>query len=173
MTKFQFIRQECKDQNHQGICLTEFSFLRSNDFSEEQMIDSFLHSPHFSFESLRGVVKRNPENPFLRQAFEPKEILIGDFKKYTKEQVVNFLAEFANEDDWGNDRDDFLIIKNQFLEILTPTQSESFYVINKDWFVESDFKIREPENSVFLYYFLVLWIDCKNSTLTISEWTHD
>jgi hypothetical protein len=114
MRAFQFIEQENRDSEYQGFCITEFRFDNLNT-TEELMVDDFIHSSYFTSDSLREIIKQNPDKPFLRQAFNTTEISVHDFKKMTKQQVVSFLKNFEDEDNWGDiDKENFIKMKSQF-----------------------------------------------------------
>lgn len=173
MINFQLQNQQCIDHNYQGICLTNFLVITTEDVSEEQLLEQFIHSTTFSYYSLREVIKQNPEQPYLRQAFDPSLLSIHDFTRGSKAQVVKFLLDFENEK-WGDDdKDDFIFIKNLFLIILDSVTADCFFIINKDWFAKGDAKVLEPYDWVYVYYFLIIWIEKGNRFLTISEWTYD
>jgi hypothetical protein len=56
---------------------------------------------------------------------------------------------------------------------LDSVNPDSFYLISKDWYAKNDVRLREPENWIFIYYFMIVWIDYSKSTLTICEWTYE
>ena len=170
MRVFQLQNQHCIDHNFQGVCITNFSIIPTADVSEERLLDHFIHSTAFSYDSLREVIKQNPNKPFLRQAFDPSLLSTDDFKRSSKAEVINFLNDFENEDDWG---ESFTLNKNQFLIILDSVKTDCFFIINKDWFAKGDRKVLEPHDWVYSYYFLIILIDKENSFLIISEWTYD
>lgn len=175
MPVFKLNSQKEIDEECQGINLSEFAFSNDQKLEEVELIDFFIHSKSFTDESRREIVKNDTENrPFLSQAFEIDLIKIKDFRKYSKNELIKFLNDYAEADDWGDtDGDDFVKLKDRFLEFLKAVKSDNFYIISKEWFDEKDKKLREPENWIYLYYFLIIWIDEANKTLTISEWTYD
>lgn len=50
--------------NYQGINLTEFAIS-----VDDQIVDTFVHSKQFSFDSLRNCLKSEPDKGYLRRAF--------------------------------------------------------------------------------------------------------
>jgi len=175
MTTFELIRHLEIDEAFQGINLTEFHYSNENPLPNYQLLDSFIHSKHFTSDSLRDVVTNDTGNrSFLRQAFENLAINFNDFKELTKEEVIKLLTDFSLENDWGDtDLGDFMILKDNFIDLTKDVEAETFYLINKDWFDKTDNRVRQPEGEIFIYYFLILWIDKQKKTLTITEWTYN
>jgi hypothetical protein len=174
MRGFQFIGQESWDNEYQGFCITEFRFDKQNNLTEELMVDQFIHNSYLTSDSLREIVKQNPGKPFLRQAFNTTKISAHDFKKLTKQQLLSFLKNFEDEENWGdNDKENFIKVKSRFLSKFDSANPDSLYLINKDWYDKNDVRLREPENWIFIYYFLLLWIDYSKSTLTLCEWIYE
>lgn len=172
---FKLNSQKEIDEDYQGINISEFTFSNDEKLKEIELIDFFIHSKSFSDESRREIVKNDTENrPFLRQAFESNLIEINDFRKYRKNELIKFLNDYAEADDWG-DRDgyDFIKLKDRFLEFLKSVKSDNFYVISKEWFGEKDKRLRQEESWIYIYYFLIIWLDKSNKILTLSEWTYD
>jgi hypothetical protein len=101
------------DEAFQGINLTEFHFLNDTPLPDRQLVDSFIHSKHFTSDCIRDIIKNNTENqPFLRQAFENSIITSNDFKKLTKSEIITFFDDFGNQEDWGDtDIYDFITLK--------------------------------------------------------------
>lgn len=173
MLEFALKSQECIDSDYQGICITEFTVLESGNLSKDEVVAQFIGSTAFSWDSLREIIKQNPNGGYLKGAFEQGKISITDFKKFTREQILGYLQELENSD-WGSDKDHFLIIKKQFLSVLQSAKVDSFYIIDKNWFEQDNGKVRgEFEYWVYIYYFIILWMDLHNSRLTISVWTYD
>ncbi len=174
MPVFELKSQREINEDYQGVTISEFAFLKSEDFIERELIDYFIHSTSFTEESRSERIKNyTGDIGFLRQAFEIELLKINDFKQTDKDGVSKFLNDYA-EEDWGDtDGNDFVNIKNKFIEFLSDVDSNSFYIISKEWFDENDKLLREPENWCYMYYFLIIWLDEKNKTLTVSEWKYD
>ncbi|HEY8562883.1 MAG TPA: hypothetical protein VIL74_21070 [Pyrinomonadaceae bacterium] len=174
MPVFELKSQKEIDENYQGINISEFTYVNSDNISEENLIVSFIHSKSFAEDSRREIIKNDTANrPFLRQAFEINLVSISDFKQLDKNGIKKFLDDYAEADDWGEDGNDFIKIKDGFIELLKGVESNYFYLLSKEWFEETDEKLREPENWIYTYYFLIIWIDKANKILTVSEWTYD
>jgi hypothetical protein len=92
------------DEDYQGINLTEFELLDKDNLSKAEILNQFIHSTHFTFDSLRDIIKC--KSGFLGQAFNSNVISANDFKKLTKKQTLEFLDEFENRDSWGRDGKD-------------------------------------------------------------------
>lgn len=166
--------QKTIDIDYQGVNISEFSYSNTENLSEDNLIDFFIHSKSFTEESRREIIKNDKENrPFLRQAFEIDFLKLDDFKQTDKKGVIKFLNDYTEEDDWKSDKDDFIKIKDKFIESLKFVESDNFYLISKEWFDEKDQILREPESWIYAYYFLIIWLNTANGKLTVSEWTYD
>ena len=161
------------NENYQGINLTEFSFCIASDIDNEQIVNTFIKSSSFTYDSLRDCVKKEPNKGYLKRVFNFDKAKITDFKKYTKEEVIKFLIDFLNEPDWGEDRDEFSNLLDKYFAIHKKITSNDFYIISKNWFEANDEKLIEPENLCYIYYFLIISIDRNSNLLTLTEWTYD
>lgn len=173
MTTFETKRHIEIDENYQGINLTEFAINIDKQMDNDHVVDTFIRSKQFSFDSLRDCVKAEPGKGYLRQAFNVDKIKITDFKKANKQGVSKFLFDFINEPDWGDDRSDFAKLLDRYFEILNQLDANDFYILSKDWFGKEDERVIEPESWVYIYYFLIISVDKKSNSLTLTEWTYD
>lgn len=161
------------NEGYQGINLTEFSIVVDELISNDQIVDTFFHSKNFSFDSLRECVKEQPDKGYLRQAFDVGKIKITDFKKTDKQGVSNFLLDFLNEPDWGDDKNEFAKLLDRYFEIHNEFGDNEFYILSKDWFDKEDERVIETESWVYSYYFLIISVDRKSNLLNLTEWTYD
>ena len=161
------------NEGYQGINLTEFAIVVEEVISNDQIVDTFIHSIQFSLDSLRDCVKTEPDKGYLRQAFDVDKIKIADFKKTDKQGVSKFLINFLNEPDWGDDRNEFAKLLDRYFEIHNVFGNNEFYILSKDWFDKEDERVIEPESWVYTYYFLIISVDRKSNLLTLTEWTYD
>ncbi len=173
MTTFETKRHIEIDESYQGINLTEFVIQVDEQMDNDQIVDTFVRSKQFSFDSLRDCVKAEPDKGYLRQAFNVERVKITDFKKTDKQGVSKFLNDFLNEPDWGDDKNDFEKLLDRYFEIHNGFIENDFYIISKDWFDKDDEKVIEPESWVYTYYFLIISVDRNSNVLTLSEWTYD
>ena len=174
MTTFEIKNHIEIDEGYQGFNLTEFLFTKDSNDTTDLIVDSFIRSMHFTFDSLRDVVKNDTENKgYLRQAFVIDEINIDDFRKLEKSGTKQFLIDFLNEPNWGDDRNEFAKLLDKYLEIHDQLPEADFYVINKDWFEKDSKKLLEPENWVYTFYFLIIYVDKNLQKLILTEWTYD
>ena len=173
MTTFETKRHIKIDENYQGVNLTEFTINVDEQMDNEKIVDTFIKSKQFSFDSLRDRVKTEPEKGYLRQVFNVEKVKISDFKKADKQGVSKFLFDFINEPDWGDDRSDFAKLLDRYFEIHNTLAESDFYIISKDWFDKDNEKVIEPESWVYTYYFLIISVDRNSNILTLSEWTYD
>ena len=173
MISFETTRHIEMDESYQGINLTEFSIVAREEFSNSQIVDTFIRSKQFSDDSLRDCVKAEPKKGYLRQAFNIDKIKISDFKKTDKNGTSTFLIEFINEPDWGEDRNEFAKLLDRYFEIHNEFGANDFYILSKDWFGKEDDRVIEPESWAYSYYFLIISVDRKSNLLTLTEWTYD
>jgi len=173
MTSFQIKRQIEMDVNYQGITLTEFSISADDNIGNDQIIDTFIRSCSFNYDSLRDCVKKEPDKGYLRQVFNIDKIKIADFKKHSKVGVTNFLCSFINRPEWGDDRNEFAKLLNWYFEIHDQFGDNDFYVISKEWFDKDDERVIEPESWIYSYYFLIISVDRNLNLLTLTEWSYD
>lgn len=73
----------------------------------------------------------------------------------------------------GEDRKEFAKLLDKYLEIHDQLPDADFYVINKDWFDKDSKKVLEPENWLYTFYFLIIYIHKNLQTLMLIEWTYD
>lgn len=173
MTTFETKRHIEIDESYQGINLTEFDIKVDEQIDNDKVVDTFIRSKQFLFDSLRDCVKAEPDKGYLRQAFNVDKIKITDFKKTDKQGVSKFLSDFINEPDWSEDRNEFAKLIDKYFEIHNEFEDNDFYILSKDWFDKKDEKVIEPESWVYTYYFLIISVDRKLNSLTLTEWTYD
>ena len=173
MTTFETKRHIEIHESYQGINLTEFAIGVDDQIDNDQIVDTFVHSKQFSFDSLRNCVKSEPDKGYLRRAFDFDKVKISDFRKTDKDGASRFLFDFLNEPDWGDDRSEFTKLLDRYFEIHKQSVDSDFYVISKDWFDIDDEKAIEPESWCYTYYFLIISVDRNSNLLTLTEWTYD
>jgi len=159
------------DETFQGINLTEFHFKAEPNIDNDQIVNTFIGSSAFTYDSLLDSVKRQKE-PCWYRAFNFDKIRITDFKKYSNEETTKFLIDLLNEPDWADDRIEFSNLLDKYFEIHAQLTSNDFYVISKDWFDVNDERLIEL-SWVYAYYFLIISIDRKSNLLTFTEWIYD
>lgn len=173
MTTFETKRHIEIDENHQGINLTEFAIGIDEQTHNDQIVERFIRSISSLFDSLRDRVKAEPDKGYLKRAFNFDLLNITHFRKTDRQGTSDFLFEFINEPDWGNDRGDFAKLLDRYLEIHNELSANEFYILSKDWFGKEDDKIIEPDGWVYTYYFLIISVDRRSGLLTLTEWTYD
>jgi hypothetical protein len=157
------------NEGYQGINLTEFAIGVDELITNDQIVDTFIRSKQFSFDSLRDCVKAEPDKGYLRQAFNVDRIKITDFNKTDKQGVSKFLFAFVKEPAWGDDRNQFAKLLDRYFEIHNEFVDNEFYILSKDWFGKEDERVIEPESWVYNYYFLIISVDRKANLLTLTE----
>lgn len=173
MTTFKTKRHIEIDESYQGINLTEFAIEVDEQIDNDNIVDTFIRSKQFSFNSLRDRIKAAPDKGYLRQAFNIERIKITDFKKTDKKGTSKFLSDFLKESNWGDDRNEFAKLLDNYFEIHNQIEANDFYILSKDWFSKEDDRVIEPESWVYIYYFLIISVDTKSNSLTLTEWTYD
>lgn len=175
MPKFELKSQREINEVYQGVTISEFALTVSKGLIERKLIDYFIHSFSFTEESPSERIKNyTGDIGFLGPAFEIDLLEISDFKQAGKIGVSKFLNDYVEENNWGDtDGDDFVNIKTKYIDFLSNVDASSFYIISKEWFEENHKLLREPENWCYMYYFLIIWVDENNMSLTVSEWKYD
>lgn len=173
METFEKYRHVEIDENFQGINLTEFSFKVDKNFDNAEIIDKFIRTKNFAYDSLRECIKKEPDKGYLRRAFNFNKIKIGDFRKFDKDELSKFLTAYLNEPDWGEDKNDFAKLIDKYIEIQKVLDVSDYFIISKDWFNKDDDRLNEPESWVYTYYFLIISIDRNSNSLMLAEWTYD
>ncbi len=100
-------------------------------------------------------------------------IQVTDFRRQSKEETTKFLVNFMNQSDLGDEKNDFMKLCDKYFEIHNPLLGAVFYVISKDWFDKGDERVVEPESWIYTYYFLLISVDRREKSLTLTEWTFD
>jgi hypothetical protein len=173
MTTFETKQHIEINESYQGFNLTEFTIEVAEQIDNDQIVDTFLRTTHFSYDSLRDCIKKEPEKGYLRKAFDIEKVRISDFRKTDKKGTTKFLFDFINEPDWGDDRNEFAKLLDRYFEISNEFADNEFYILSKDWFNKDDERLIEPENWCYTYYFLIISVDRDSRTLTLTEWTYD
>lgn len=161
------------DEDYQGINLTKFSIEVNDQVDNDQIVDDFIRTNSFAYDSLRDCVKKEPEKNYLKRAFNFERVKIADFKKTDKEGTAKFLVDLVNEPDWGDDRNTFTKLLDRYFEIHNTLGGSDFYILSKNWFDKDDERLIEPESWVYTFYFLIISVDRNLNLLTLTEWTYD
>ena len=171
----ELLKQVQITEEFQGILMTVFSLTDNFERADNLIIDKFLKSNSFAIDCLPEKVRQNNKNPeiYLRQLFDNQKISIEDFRELNEKEICNFFISYSNESDWGKDRKAFKILVEKFKTIICDYPSDKFYLISKDWFDKDNDKMKNPENWMYLYYFLVIWFDKEKRTLIVCEWNYD
>lgn len=159
--------------NDQVTLLAEFTCAADKEISNDQILETFIRSNSFVIDRLPEGVKNEPDRFYLKRAFDFEKIKISDFRKYSKEGTAKFLVDFINDPDWGDDRNDFAKLLDNYFEIHAQIETNNFYIISKDWFNIVAEKSNEPESWAFMYYFLIISIDRNSNELILTEWNYD
>lgn len=161
------------NESYQNIDLTEFTVNVDGLTTNDQIVETFIHSKKLSFDNLPDCVKNNLNERYLRQIFDIDKLKITDFKKTNKQGVLKFLIDFINEPNWGEDRSEFSKLLGIYIEIHNRFEDNEFYILSKDWFDEKDEILAKSESWMYIYYFLIILVEKKLNLLTLVEWTYD
>jgi hypothetical protein len=140
-----------------------------NDF-----LNTFIHSANFKENCLPFMVKKNrgENDRFLKHAFNADALDIEDFKILKKDELFNFFDNYSREGSWGDDRADFLIIKKKLNDLIEKETTDHFYLISKEWFDKGS-KLLNDNSDIYLYYFLIIWLDSDKKVVNICELNYD
>jgi hypothetical protein len=168
-----FLRQDEINEGHQNIFrylfLTEDVPNIVNDF-----LDVFLHSEDFKNDCLPFIVKGNlgKNDRFLKHAFSEEVLSITDFKEFSKEKLLHYFDVYSKDSSWGDDRADFVVLLNKFVDLIRTEKSDQFYLISKEWFEKGN-EILNDSSEFYLYYFLIIWLDRDKKVVNVCEWNYD
>ncbi len=160
-------------EEYQGINLTAFTMEVDDQMDNDRIVDTFIRSTHFSYDCLADCVKAEPNKNYLGQAFNMDNIKISDFRKTDKYGVSQFLFDYINEPDWGDDRNDFAKLLDRYFVIHNELGDNNFYILSKDWFDEKQDNVLLVEWWSYTYYMLIISVDRRSNVLTLTEWTYD
>ena len=170
------IKQIDFTEDFQGFTLTELSNDKEFIGNEDYIIEKFIKSEYFTIDCLPEIVKTDKSNSdfYLRQLFDNDKLTIKDFKEFSIENLFDFLDDFSKHDDWGDDRVHFIKLLESFKSLFKSKSAyNKFYLISKDWFDKENDKLRNPESWIYIYYFLIVWIDKIEQKLYVCEWTYN
>jgi hypothetical protein len=173
MTTFKKIQHIEIKEKYQGINLTEFSYKVDKNIDSVEIINKFIQTKSFVYDSLRDCIKNKTDKGYLGCAFNFDKIKIEDFKKFDKAQTSKFLNDYLNEPDWGEDKNDFAKLLEKYLEKQKTLNDIEYFIISKSWFNNDDDRLIEPESWAYIYYFLIISIDKNSNSLILAEWTYD
>ncbi len=160
-------------ESYQGFAWTEFAIKGDEHKDADHIVDAFLHSTAYSYDSLYDCIKAKPNSGFLERAFDFEIAGLADFKKTDNAGACKFLLEFKDEGFWSNDVNQYTKLLECYFEIHNKNSKAEFYIISKDWFPSGDPKVFEPQAWCYTYYFLIISVDLVSKTLTLSEWNYD
>lgn len=170
-----FINQIQISENNQGFYLTEFQLDSKLDNSDDSIIDEFIKSESFTYDCLPEMIKKDKNNPdfYLRQLFDNEKISTIDFQRFGINELIDFFENYAKHNDWVDDQEDFLKVFTIFKTKLSMNKSVGYFLLSKDSFNSDNEKIRNPEGWIYIYYFLIIWVDRLERKLFFCEWNYD
>jgi hypothetical protein len=134
----------------------------------------FVHSDYFKEFVKPDIVKQaqSERHRFLEGAFNLSNLDITNFRVFKKESLVRFFHEYAQSDDWGEDRTGFISIMDRFDRLLEKGTTDEIFLISKEWFSQSD-RVLSQDSEVYIYYFLIVWMDIDKKIVNVCEWNYD
>lgn len=144
--------------------------VRQEDFN----LIEFVRSEYFKEHVKPEIVKQGQSKtyPFLEGAFNLANLDSKNFKVLKKEGLVRFFNEYAQSDDWGQDRAGFIDIKDRFYPLLQQHAADEIFLISKEWFRKND-RVLSEDSDVYTYYFLIVWMDTDDKVVNVCEWSYD
>jgi hypothetical protein len=141
---------------------------------EESWLIEFVHSESFK-ESVRPeIVKqaKSENHRFLESAFNLSNLEVTDFRALKKEDLIRFFHDYAQLNDWGEDRAGFIDVMDKFDDLIEKESSDKFFLLSKEWFDKDD-RVLSQDSWVYTYYFLIIWIDIDRKIANVCEWIYD
>jgi hypothetical protein len=174
MMKTIYLGQRKIQLNYQAIFWYMFSMENIDPEIEESWLIEFVHSDIFK-QMIRPESTRpaGPESyPTLESAFHLSHLAQTNLRTVNKEQLNRFFREYAESNDWGDDRAEFIAIMNEFFDVLETRQENKFFFISKEWFNKGD-RILSEDSDIYLYYFIIIWINMDDKIVNVCEWSYD
>jgi hypothetical protein len=171
--KTKYLGQNKIQSEYQGMFWHTF-FAEDSIVPEESWLMEFVHSDNFR-KSIRQEAVKQPASltyPFLKGGFNLSNLDVTNFKVFNKAGLVDFFNEYAQSDDWGEDRAAFIAIMDEFNRLLEKQRSDKFFLISKEWFSKGD-PVLNQDSEIYLYYFLIIWIDIDKGIVNVCEWDYD
>lgn len=171
---FKFWRQFEILQGQQGIFWYVF-LVDENHAGVEDPVNEFIHSDHLKNDCQPLIVKEhtNKSDRFLEPAFKPDSLSLTDFKMLKKDELVSFFDEYSKDDTWGKeDKDDFVMIMNKFIQLIPDGSNARFFLLSKEWFDKGNSVLNE-DSDIYIYYFLIIWLDPEKKIINVCQWNYD
>src|SRR5580692_11163211 len=150
-----------------------YIFLVDNSSTpSDKFFDDFLSSESFELFCQPFLKKRTrgQNDRFLEGAFSREALQISNFRKLTRENLLNFLSDYAKSENWGNDRKDFTTILEQFEKPLKQESAPFFSLISKEWFKKKD-NLLNADAEIYIYFMLIMWFDAEKKILNVCQWS--
>ncbi|SHJ77355.1 hypothetical protein SAMN02745146_0140 [Hymenobacter daecheongensis DSM 21074] len=170
-----FIKQDTIQLNYHQIYLTSFHIDNLRSHVDENTINKFIASKFFTYDCLPEIIKTNCDISinYLNPAFNHTRIQFQDFKYFSKAGLIQYIEDYSNNDEWGDDRADFKEVWSGLRKIIQEDEyADNFYLLNLDWFTEDDIKLN-PGNEIYGYYLLIFWTNRHENKSTVCSWYFD
>ena len=166
--KLEFIKQKLEIDFSFGFTINQYSIVGKFDLNEllkiNQVFDHEIRPSHIN----------KDKSGYLKGLFKTEMLSVKDFKFINTNGIYYYLEGFSESvEEWGDQRFFFKNLIDKF-KINCANNMCDCYLINKEWFYDNKEKVNEREFALYDFYFIVLWIDKKDSSkLYISEWFAD
>lgn len=172
-------------REYQGINWYVFS-IADIETDENAVINHFLKS---GFSKKDGPLFKIDEPilglyHYLSGAFNIKNLCAGDFRELGRGEILKYLDDCSLN--WvGGPDEAFLRLINQLRLITQDSESstDTYFLLDKDWFKmgnpfeKDDSQKGDPRLDescfLFMYAYLIIWVDKRKSTLNVCEWGYD
>ena len=150
--------------------LKEYSFVIDDvEIDATKILMEFVKG-NFLFEHSTAINQPliNTHGPFIIESLTPM-----DFKKYSGDRFLEVLVDFMNEDSWGDDLPDFRKLVHSSNQIVNEygLSNDEIYLLNKDWFDSSSYKI--DIYNVFTYFLTLVVINISKQRLLLIDYGYD
>lgn len=178
MTDFRILTRSETNSIYSTFSINEYEVDTGPD--KEQIIKDFLKPENFKHEDFHKIIRHNEDasRNFLGHALNLEQITLSDFKKFNKNEALDFFdKDFKSTASTITREDKRLQVK--FISTLTSVDSNLFYVISRNFFDTTlsyevyfeDHKLLY-DGIVYDAYFLVLWFTEEN-ILNACEYISD
>jgi hypothetical protein len=140
----------------------------------DKFFDDFLLSESFGLFCQPFLKKRTrgQNDRFLDGAFNREVLQISRFRKLTRDNLLDFLGDYAKSEDWGDDRKDFTTILDEFEKLVKSETAPFFFFISKEWFDKED-NLLSADAEIYIYFMLIIWFDADKRILNVCQWSYD
>jgi hypothetical protein len=159
------------EYSYEFIHLTEISI--DTKLEEREVISTFINQVEFATWTNELRVGKEQAREMLGIPFDNSHFDFSDLHKISSLELIELTTSFTNQ------YQDNYIKGESYSELQKALQThlkniDSVYFANLDHFKDNDsLKLRNPQASVYSYYFLIFWFNHTEDTFTVCEWGED